>query len=203
MKKTTFPDIYQRRLDREARRAKQREENILRAAKMHAARLEFEGQKRETSSAKASDNATSTQQFYVGCSGWFYWHWRDIFYPAPLPTNKWFEHYSRHFNTVELNAPFYSWPTIATVTSWIKQAGRKKFLYTVKVNELITHTKRFSRTKELVKDFGLIADLLETRMGCFLFQLPPGYHYSPARLKTILNQLDPTRKNVVEFRHKS
>ncbi len=203
MKNTTSPDIYQRRLNREARRAKQREDNVLRAAKMHTARLEFESQKIETDAAKASDKQTSTQQFYVGCSGWFYWHWRDIFYPDTLPTNKWFEHYISHFNTVELNAPFYSWPTTATVTSWIKQAGRKKFLYTIKANELITHTKRFSRTKELVKDFGLIADLLNKRMGCFLFQLPPGYHYSPARLKSILNQLDPARKNVVEFRHKS
>ena len=36
-----------------------------------------------------------------------------------------------------------------------------------------------------------IADLLGTRMGCFLFQLPPSFHYTPARLKNILGQLDP------------
>jgi uncharacterized protein YecE (DUF72 family) len=40
-------------------------------------------------------------------------------------------------------------------------------------------------------------------MGCFLFQLPPSYHYTKARLKSIVNQLDPARRNVVEFRHKS
>jgi uncharacterized protein YecE (DUF72 family) len=42
----------------------------------------------------------------------------------------------------------------------------------------------------LVRDFGLIADLLGRRMGCFLFQLPPSFHYTPARLKRILSQLD-------------
>jgi uncharacterized protein YecE (DUF72 family) len=40
-------------------------------------------------------------------------------------------------------------------------------------------------------------------MGCFLFQLPPSYRYTAARLKGILAQLDPARRNVVEFRHKS
>ncbi len=38
-------------------------------------------------------------------------------------------------------------------------------------------------------------------MGCFLFQLPPSFHYSPARLRRIIAQLDPARRNVVEFRH--
>lgn len=139
----------------------------------------------------------------VGCSGWFYWDWRGKFYPQEMPTKEWFAHYARNFPTVELNAPFYSWPTINAVKGWLRQAGAAEFVYTVKVCELITHVKRFSRTKTLVQDFGHIADLLGKRMGCFLFQLPPSYHYTAARLKTILAQLDPTRRNVVEFRHGS
>lgn len=84
-----------------------------------------------------------------------------------------------------------------------KAAGEREFVYTVKVCELITHVKRFSRTKTLVQDFGIIADLLGEHMGCFLFQLPPSHTYTPARLKSIVNQLEPGRRNVVEFRHKS
>jgi uncharacterized protein YecE (DUF72 family) len=68
---------------------------------------------------------------------------------------------------------------------------------------LITHIKRFVGTKTLIRDFGLIADILGPRMGCFLFQLPPSFHYSPAALTRIVTQLDPQRKNVVEFRHRS
>lgn len=49
----------------------------------------------------------------------------------------------------------------------------------------------------------MIADLLGERMGCLLFQLPPSYHYSAARLKTVLGNLEPGRRNVVEFRHAS
>src|SRR4030095_3566882 len=129
--------------------------------------------------------------------------WRGPFYPADLPTNRWFPHYAGRFKTVELNAPFYSWPTIATVESWIRQAGRRQFVYAVKVCELITHIKRFAGTRTLVRDFGLIADLLGPRMGCFLFQMPPSFHFTPARLKLILGHLDHRRRNVVEFRHKS
>ena len=190
----------ERRLRRAARREKQREANIGRARKMHLARVGSE-KNEEPRSLTAHDG--EARQHFIGCSGWFYWHWRGAFYPAGLPTSRWFAHYARRFKTVELNAPFYSWPTIATVESWTRQAGRRPFVYTVKVCELITHIKRFARTKTLVKDFGLIADLLGPRMGCFLFQLPPSFHYTRARLKRILDQLDHRRRNVVEFRHRS
>ena len=86
------------------------------------------------------------------------------------PSGQWFAHYASHFRTVELNAPFYSWPTVATVKTWLRQAGRRRFVYTVKVCELITHVKRFAGTRELVRDFGLIADLLGAAHG--LLPLP-------------------------------
>ncbi|HET6410362.1 MAG TPA: DUF72 domain-containing protein [Chthoniobacteraceae bacterium] len=188
----------ERRAKREARRARQREENVSRAAKMHMARLEWDEEAKEPDGTKSP-----LPQFNVGCSGWFYWHWKGDFYPAGLPTNRWFEHYARHFKTVELNAPFYAWPTTTAVRGWVRQTERRKFVFTVKVSELITHVRRFSRTKTLVQDFGHIADLLGPRMGCFLFQLPPSFQYSRARLDRILAQLDPLRRNVVEFRHRS
>jgi uncharacterized protein YecE (DUF72 family) len=71
------------------------------------------------------------------------------------------------------------------------------------VSELITHVKKFEGTEDLVLDFGFIADLLGPRFGCFLFQLPPSFTFTPARLEAIVSQLDPTRRNVVEFRHRS
>jgi uncharacterized protein YecE (DUF72 family) len=189
----------ERRFRRAARREKQRHANIGRASKMHLARVEYE----RSGSSQPLTIQDGKHRFNVGCSGWFYWHWRGAFYPVDLPTSSWFAHYARRFKTVELNAPFYSWPTVATVESWMRQAGRSRFVYTVKVCELITHIKRFSGTRTLVRDFGLIADLLGPRMGCFLFQLPPSFRYTPARLNRILGQLDHRRRNAVEFRHKS
>ncbi len=187
-----------RRAARNAKREKQRLASYGRAEKMHLARLENQ------TPAHIGDAPSVPGRFHVGCSGWFYWHWRGIFYPEEIPRTEWFRHYAKNFDTVELNAPFYSWPTIATVKNWIRQAQHsEELLYTVKVSELITHIKQFVDTKELVLDFGHIADLLGHRFGCFLFQLPPSFTFTKDRLQAIVSQLDPARRNVVEFRHPS
>jgi uncharacterized protein YecE (DUF72 family) len=186
----------ERRERRRLRRDKQREANPVRATKMHEARL-------AATASKLFPLPENMPEFNVGCSGWFYWDWRGRFYPDEMPTKKWFSHYARTFKTVELNAPFYSWPTVGTVQTWRRQAGKRRFLYTVKVCELITHIKRFKGTKRLIADFGFIADILGPAMGCFLFQLPPSFKYSLATLNLILRQLDHNRRNVVEFRHLS
>ena len=194
-----------RRLRREQRRVVQRGENVLRAKQMHLARLEYEGRDETTPSSSVQPRSSrgKSQAAFIGCSGWYYRHWAGGFYPTGLSSSAWFAHYARNFRTVELNAPFYSWPTIKTVGVWNRQVGRREFTYSIKVNELITHIKRFARTDTLVQDFGMIADLLGDRFGCFLFQLPPSFRYSRPALKRILRQLDSKRRNVVEFRHLS
>jgi uncharacterized protein YecE (DUF72 family) len=141
-------------------------------------------------------------QIHVGCSGWFYWHWRGVFYPETKRTDSWFKHYTSNFTTVELNAPFYSWPRLATVKSWVRNAP-DDFRYSVKVNRLITHEKRLVRTRMLVVEFCAIEKILGEKLGCFLFQFPPSYRYTPSRLASITRQLDPRYRNAVEFRHKS
>ena len=163
---------------REQRRVKQRLANIGRAARMHSGASEFT--KREKSLLRLRSpresfrNSTwAAQAGSIGTGG-------APYIPHDLPTKNWFAHYAKHFKTVELNAPFYSWPTPATVSSWLRQAGRRKFIYTVKVSELITHVKRFTGTRTLVHDFGHIADLLGPRMGCFLFQLPSEFFLQPS-----------------------
>jgi len=58
---------------------------------------------------------------YVGCAGWNYAHWRDVFYPRGLPTSRWLEHYAATFETVEVNATFYRLPTRKAA-----EAGRRR-----------------------------------------------------------------------------
>jgi hypothetical protein len=69
--------LEQRRERRRLRREKQREANVKRAAKMHAARL-----KSETNMARSI--AGHKQAAFVGCSGWRYWKWRNSFYEGVL-----------------------------------------------------------------------------------------------------------------------
>jgi uncharacterized protein YecE (DUF72 family) len=117
---------------------------------MHSARL-----KKKAEGAK--ELLQFKQSVHVGCSGWRYWKWRDSFY-ADVAQQNWFKHYLKRFDTVEINASFYSWPTVAGVQAWKRQPGKKKFVYTVKVCEHITHIKKFKGTKTLIRDFGMIAE---------------------------------------------
>lgn len=197
MERPATISLEDKRAKRAARRAQQREQNIGRAAKMHQLRIA------DASLTPFPEMQTRIPTHNVGCSGWFYWHWGQTFYGRIPQTRNWFRHYASHFRTVELNAPFYSWPTAATVQKWLRDVKRRRFLYTVKVCELITHKKRFFGTKTLIEDFYFIAKILGSRMGCFLFQLPPSFHYSKARLGRIVSQLNPAFRNVVEFRHSS
>jgi hypothetical protein len=70
----------ERRARRLLRREKQRKDNIGRAAKMHAARLQMERADHGKSAPGLKASA------YIGCSGWFYWKWRELFYPDGLAT---------------------------------------------------------------------------------------------------------------------
>jgi hypothetical protein len=93
--KTTLT-LEERRERRQLRREKQREDNVQRAAKMHAGRL-----KMEATSLQAATEPKAA--LFVGCSGWRYWNWRDSFY-AEVPQPDWFKHYLKRFDTVEINA---------------------------------------------------------------------------------------------------
>ncbi|MBB4440205.1 uncharacterized protein YecE (DUF72 family) [Rhizobium leguminosarum] len=191
----TAEDNAARRARRAERRQRQRDANVDRAAKMRQVRLA------DPQAIKSTEDRLAGR-IHIGCSGWYYWHWKGKFYPADVPSSQYFSIYQSSFKTVELNAPFYSWPTIGVVKAWIRQAA-PGFVYTIKVCELITHIKRFEHAESLIQDFGYIADLLGPQMGCFLFQLPPSVRYTPQMLQSILSQLDCRRRNVVEFRHKS
>ncbi len=138
--------------------------------------------------------------YRLGCSGWFYPHWQGIFYPSPQ--SRWFGYYATKFNTVELNSPFYNFPKESTVKAWYRNAP-KGFVYTLKVNKYITHMKKFKNAKTQIKKFYTVCSLLNEKLGCFLFQLPPSLHFSEAKLKEIVTQLDTEKKNVIEFRHNS
>jgi uncharacterized protein YecE (DUF72 family) len=141
-------------------------------------------------------------EYHIATSGWYYREWKGAFYPDDMPSHRWFSHYAQQFDTVELNAPFYRPPPLATVKNW-KRKAPENFRYSVKVNRAITHEKRFQGTQDLIREFYRIADVLGPKLGCFLFQLPPNFEFTHERLELILSQLDSTHKNVLEFRHAS
>ena len=141
--------------------------------------------------------------FHIGCSGYHYRHWRGAFYPEKLPMRLWFNYYSQHFRTLELNVTFYRFPQLSFLENWYAQSP-PDFRFAVKAPKLITHYKQFHNVQQLLADFYDTTErgLLE-KLGPVLFQLPPRLAYAPDRLARILDCLDPGFVNVLEFRHPS
>src|SRR4030043_1051718 len=83
----------------------------------------------------------------IGTSGWYYDHWKELFYPAGLAKSKWFEYYAEYFDTVEINNTFYHLPKEQTLQRW-HEIAPKDFLYAVKANRYITHIKKLKDAAE-------------------------------------------------------
>ncbi len=139
----------------------------------------------------------------VGCSGFYNRQWKGIFYPEDMPSKEWFAYYCEHFSTFEINATFYKFPTLRVMLNWYKKAP-EGFIYAVKAPKQITHIKKFEDCEDDINQFyTVIKEGLAEKLGCVLFQLPPGFSYSEERLQNIVSSLNADYKNVVEFRNES
>lgn len=140
-------------------------------------------------------------ELFAGCSGFHYKHWKGNFYPQGLPEKKWFEYYCQFFNSLELNVTFYRFPQLGMLQSWYNKCP-DDFHFAVKAPRMITHFKKFLDVDSLFKEFyHTVGTGLGHKLGCILFQLPPSFHFSEQHLDRIINSLDTSFKNVVEFRH--
>ncbi|SRR5215203_527721 len=142
-------------------------------------------------------------RWHIGCSGFHYKEWKEEFYPKTLPQSKWFDYYTQHFNTLELNVTFYRFPTLKSLKAWYDKAP-DGFSFSSKVPRSITHFRKLEQTERMMNDFyGLLKEGLKEKLSCVLFQLPPQFSHSQARLEKILEQVDPSFNNVIEFRSES
>lgn len=142
----------------------------------------------------------------VGCSGWAYGDWRGAFYPEKLPQREWLRHYSRRFETVEVNSTFYRLPSAAAVEGWIAQTPRG-FRFTVKASRYITHVKRLTDPEKYVERFLASIEPLARarRLEAILWQLPPSFRRDDERLDAALAAIRARApgRHAVEFRHPS
>jgi uncharacterized protein YecE (DUF72 family) len=140
-------------------------------------------------------------KWWIGCSGFHYKEWKNVFYPDKLAQRKWFDYYSERFYTIELNVTFYRFPQLAFLQNWY-QKSPDEFLFAVKVPRLITHFKQLKDCERYLSDFyGTIREGLKNKLGPVLFQFPPKLGYSDEILERIVTQLDLSFTNAIEFRH--
>jgi uncharacterized protein YecE (DUF72 family) len=126
-------------------------------------------------------------EYFLGCSGWNYGDtldkggWLDIFYPTK--DTKRLRFYSEFFNTVEMDSTFYeefySKMDKGLFFGMVK-ATPKKFEFSIKVPERITHRKKLDINKDVMPDFKEFLDKISPlnnsgKLGAILIQLPPSF----------------------------
>ncbi|MCX8191737.1 MAG: DUF72 domain-containing protein [Nitrososphaerales archaeon] len=134
----------------------------------------------------------------IGTSGYSYF-WNE---GKPTP----FEWYIKQgFDTVEINASFYRFPSSTWVKAWSNSP--KDFDFTIKVHRSITHyAKLRGKAIQLWKRFVEPLRTMEEKITFWLFQMPPSFRYSEKSI-SILNdffkELNLGNRAVVEFRDNS
>lgn len=136
----------------------------------------------------------------IGTSGWSYDHWVGVLYPPGLPTAARLARYVEEFDTVELNASFYRWPTDTTFAGW-RDRLPDGFTMSVKAHRGLTHFRRLKSPEPWVERFERCWQTLGDRRGMLLVQLHPEQQRDDARLDYFLRRLPDWIRVAVELRH--
>jgi len=114
----------------------------------------------------------------IGISGWRYPPWRGgAFYPKGLPQRRELEYASNALPSIEINGSFYSLQRPQSYAQW-RDETPAGFVFSVKGGRYITHMLRLSNVeKALANFFASGVANLESKLGPFLWQLPPTLEY--------------------------
>jgi uncharacterized protein YecE (DUF72 family) len=119
----------------------------------------------------------------IGISGWRYEPWRGVFYPPGLAQRRELAYCGSHFSTVEINGSFYSLQRPEYYDAWYRETP-PAFVFAVKGSRYITHMLRLTKIEKPLANFfasGLLN--LRDKLGPFLWQFPPQFHFKPDRME--------------------
>ena len=77
---------------------------------------------------------------YVGATGWSMKEWKGKIYPPIAKASEFLFHYSRQFNSIELNSTHYNLPRPETIQRWKTQVP-DDFRFCPKVWQQVSHRK--------------------------------------------------------------
>ncbi|WNB86666.1 DUF72 domain-containing protein [Cellulomonas sp. ATA003] len=135
----------------------------------------------------------------IGISGWRYAPWRGSFYPPGLPQRRELEHAASSMTSIEINGSFYSLQRPESYVAWAEQTP-PGFVFSVKGGRFITHMKKLADVGTPLANFfasGVLA--LGSKLGPFLWQLPPVLGYDADRLTSFVDLLPRTTAAAAEL----
>lgn len=154
-----------------------------------------------TAQALAAAHAGGTPRIHLGAPVWQDRHWLGKIYPATMKDREALGHYTRQFNTIELNITHYQIPTAAMLERWL-EAATPGFTFCPKFPQAISHDKMLRQAGGLTAEFITQIQQLGPHLGMPFLQLAPGFTPKHGKdLVAYLDALPPDLKIGVEFRH--
>ena len=132
----------------------------------------------------------------TGTAGWVFEPWRGTFYPEGLVQKKELAFASSRLGAIEINATFRANQKPESFAKWAGEA-RDGFVFSIKGPQLVTHIKRLKNCEiELANFFASGPLALGSKLGPFIWQLPPNVSYDRTVLENFLSLLP---KSVADY----
>lgn len=112
-------------------------------------------------------NKNGLQDISIGCAKW---NKTDLKGFYPRGTKDELSYYATQFNSIELNATFYSMPTPEQVTTW-KDKTPKDFKFFPKIPNTVSHFRRLMNVTDFVTHFANAVLNFDEKLGMVFLQL--------------------------------
>jgi uncharacterized protein YecE (DUF72 family) len=145
----------------------------------------------------------------IGTSSWSSKDWVGPFYPTGTRPERFIEHYSSVYDTVEVDSTFYRPPSNTQIRAW-RSRTPDGFLFSLKTPRIITHDKVLVDAVDDMRRFVDTVSGLRERLGPILLQFPyfnrrgfPAPEQFFDRLERFLDVLPEHARYVVEVRNRA
>jgi uncharacterized protein YecE (DUF72 family) len=139
---------------------------------------------------------------WIGTSGFQYPEWKGKFYPEKMPPGKMLPYYAERFPTTEINYSFRQIPSEKSIQSWATSTP-SRFKFSFKAPQKVTHFAKLRNCDETVRFFHAVISALGNKLGCVLFQLPPGFKRDTPLLRSFIGAIPKGMRAAFEFRDAS
>lgn len=140
--------------------------------------------------------------FHLGATSWNRKDWVGSVFPKGTKEKDFLELYTKHYNSVELNATHYKIYPPETIRKWAEKVKGRDFRFCPKVPQSISHYSNLVNTKELTTAFLEGVAAFEEHLGPIFLQVSESF--SPARKDQLFNYLASLPTDLtffVELRH--
>lgn len=146
--------------------------------------------------------AAESPKMYIGCAKWGRSKWVGKLYPYGTKEKDFLQHYTRHYNSIELNITHYKIYGPAGIERWSKKANGKDFKFCPKLYKGITHKGKLSGKDFLTNEFFRGITAFKEHLGPVFIQVSESFGSKRIQeLFDFLGKLPPAFSYFLEVRH--